>query len=581
MRVFGIAGDQYEWLDWSPVTFVFWGPGEPNNANGEEQCVQMNRHRGNWNDVNCARTNAGYLCKKYPGADHTPPPPTQPWMGYCPDGWKLFRNKCFRFKGHKHENANWSSARNWCKSENAELAVIDNQFENDFVSSYLLELHWPAWIGLTDSLVEGGFGWSDGVSPVLYTNWADKEPNNNEGLEHCTAMIHNHLVSGRWNDDMCSKEQSWVCSMKKSSSIPPPPTKNPCKSGYISWYKNCYKLVEEPKTWDAAQTACKQEGGNLASIDVSYEQAFVAGAMLEGKTDAWIGLRRTDSSLFKWIDGWPVFFTHWGPGEPSNHQTEGCVSMHGDRFFHGTWNDTDCMSGKAYICKITTESPPATPPPGDGKCLPGWAPYGRYCYFIYNEAQGFSWPESRHYCQLAKGDLVSIHSRAEMEFLIKLNTKKIHNVWIGLTRDNNFGWSWSDLNSLAFLNWAANEPNEAFHPGDVGRENCVEMYPDGLWNDNNCVQKRGFACRHRQYYTTDDSGGIVIPTDAPAISSAGLVAGAVIGAIVVSAIIIALLYYAFSIKGVKLSVPSFPKRMGRTIDVPTFNNPNFAGESET
>ncbi|XP_038845355.1 macrophage mannose receptor 1 [Salvelinus namaycush] len=583
MYVFGIAADQYQWVDWSPVTYVFWGPGEPNNANGEEQCVQMNRHQGNWNDVNCARTNAGYLCKKYPGEDHTPPPPTQPWTGYCPAGWMLFRNKCFMFQGHKHGmKANWDSARSWCQSKGAELAVIDNQYENDFVSSYLRDLKLPTWIGLTDSLVEGGFGWSDGVSPVLYTNWADKEPNNNGGREHCTAITHNHLVSGRWNDDLCTEEHSWVCSMKKSSSMAPPaPTQNPCPSGYVSWYKNCYKLVEEPKTWEAAQVACEQEGGNLASVDMSYDQAFVAGAILQGKADAWIGLRRKDdSSSYKWTDGWTVFFTHWGPGEPSNHKAEGCVSMHADPIFHGTWNDTDCNSAKAYICKTSSESPPPTPAPGDGKCLFGWVPYGRYCYFVYNGPQGYSWPEARHYCQIVRGDLVSIHSRAEVEFITKMNYTREHNVWIGLTRDNNFGWSWTDMQALAFLNWAPNEPNEAFHQGDVGRENCVEMYPDGQWNDNNCVQKRGYACRHRQYYTTD-GGGIVIPTDAPEASSAGLIAGAVIGAIVVFTLIFGLLYYVFSIRGVKLSDVSFPTRTGRSVDVPAFNNPNFGGESET
>lgn len=50
--------------------------------------------------------------------------------------------------------------------------------------------------------------------------------------------------------------------------------------------------MEEPATWDAAQAACKDQGGNLASIDMSYDQAFVAGAVLQGKADAWIGLKR-------------------------------------------------------------------------------------------------------------------------------------------------------------------------------------------------------------------------------------------------------------------------------------------------
>lgn len=139
------------------------------------------------------------------------------------------------------------------------------------------------------------------------------------------------------------------------------------------------------------------------------------------------------------------------------------MAIHGGRIFHGTWNDTKCDLAKPYICKISSgtprklaalalhpktttasyrsphlaERPPPTPAPGNGMCLPFWHPYGRYCYQVYDGQQGFSWPDSRHYCQSIRGDLASLHSRAEVEFVRNLNYTKYHNVWIGLTRDSN------------------------------------------------------------------------------------------------------------------------------------------------
>lgn len=61
----------------------------------------------------------------------------------------------------------------------------------DFVASYLRDLVVPVWIGLSDRLHEGKFAWSDGVSPVLYTNWADKEPNNADGqvTNYCYVVL--------------------------------------------------------------------------------------------------------------------------------------------------------------------------------------------------------------------------------------------------------------------------------------------------------------------------------------------------------------------------------------------------------
>ncbi|KAK0140766.1 Macrophage mannose receptor 1 [Merluccius polli] len=559
LRQFGVTGGQYMWLDMSPMVYTHWAGGEPNNANDEEQCGQMNRHQGGWNDANCGRAGAGYVCKKLPGEHHTPAPPTPAWQGNCPPDWLRFQNKCFLFKGQKDDiRANWSSARDWCKGQGGNLAVIDDQYENDFVSSYLKDLERPAWIGLSDKLAENQYAWVDG-RPVLYTNWDSNEPNNHGGAEHCVAMTHSYLVSGRWNDAACSADWSFVCYRMKSSGVgPQPPIENPCPEGYVSWNLNCYRLVQQPDTWERAQQDCVTQGGNLASIDMSYDQAFVAGAVLQGRADAWIGLRRKNTS-YSWTDGWPVLFTQWGPGEPSNHVGEGCVSMHASRFFHGTWNDTKCDDAKPYICKISSELPPPTPAPGNGKCRPYWEPFGQYCYFVRNGGKGSSWPEAQHRCNQARAELVSIHTRAEMVFLLQHNFTK-HHVWIGLTRDRNLGWGWTDNTGLDYVNWADGEPNEAFHPGDAVDENCVEMYPDGRWNDNNCLQKRGFACRYHQV--------------------AGQIAGGVIGAVVVIALMAAAVYYA-KVRGVKLSGGLLPTSTQQTVDVPAFTNPNFADESES
>ncbi|XP_062410864.1 macrophage mannose receptor 1-like [Sardina pilchardus] len=588
MHMLGIASGQYAWVDGSPVTYVHWGPGEPNNANGEEQCVQMNRYPGSWNDVNCGRDIAGYVCKKFPGDNHTPVPPTPAWDGNCPEGWMLIGSKCYLVKGPDRNNqnnfkANWTTARKWCKDNGGDLAIIDSHYENDFVASYLRDLVKPVWIGLTDSLHEGGFAWADGVSPVRYTNWADKEPNNHNGKEHCAAMTHTHHQAGRWNDDSCTQEYGWVCSQKKSSGLPP--AKNPCKEGYISWFNNCYKLEFEPKSWEAAQVACQEDGGNLASVDMSYDQAFISGAVLQGRPDAWIGLRKkADSDSYTWSDGWPVFFTHWGPGEPTNIKGEGCVAIHSPvGYFYGTWNDTACDVAKPYVCKISSDKPPPTPAPGDGKCLPGWRKYGRYCYLVYDAQKGFSWSEARHVCQEYSADLASIHSRAEIEFIRQWNYTKYHHLWMGLTRDSSYGWAWTDKTSVGYVNWAPGEPNVIIHDGELVREDCVEMYHDGRWNDNNCGLKRGFICQHRQYYFTDDNGGIIIPTDPPPpLGNAGVIAGAIIGAIIFVGLIGGLLYYAVNVRGVKLSFPSLPYRDKSGVGVPTFTNPNFGGgESET
>lgn len=67
----------------------------------------------------------------------------------------------------------------------------------DFVASYLKDLQRPTWIGLSDLLVENQYAWSDGVSPVRYTNWNEKEPNNAGGT------VRSDLKNTKWTVQIC------------------------------------------------------------------------------------------------------------------------------------------------------------------------------------------------------------------------------------------------------------------------------------------------------------------------------------------------------------------------------------------
>lgn len=51
------------------------------------------------------------------------------------------------------------------------------------------------------------------------------------------------------------------------------------------------------------------------------------------------------------------------------------------------------------------------------ECEPSWQPFQGHCYRL--QAEKRSWQESKKVCVRAGGDLLSIHSMAELEFVTK------------------------------------------------------------------------------------------------------------------------------------------------------------------
>ncbi|XP_078681693.1 uncharacterized protein LOC144916440 [Branchiostoma floridae x Branchiostoma belcheri] len=124
----------------------------------------------------CVNKDGGYTCTCSPG-----------WTGKncqqmnkdvlrkCRDGWTQRNNHCYKLST---ESADWNTAHQWCKSEGANLASIQNLAENNVIKDIISKASAGlpvVWLGLRDLNKGGQWKWTDG-SRVSYTNWAPNEP---------------------------------------------------------------------------------------------------------------------------------------------------------------------------------------------------------------------------------------------------------------------------------------------------------------------------------------------------------------------------------------------------------------------
>merc|ERR1719419_1492186 len=95
------------------------------------------------------------------------------------------------------------------------------------------------------------------------------------------------------------------------------------------------------------------------------------------------------------------------------------------------------------------------------------------CYRVSESKM--SWVDALDYCRDISGDLASIHSTEENEFLNSMGCY----CWIGLNDIDNEGeFVWSDGSDVDFLHWRGGEPNNA-----GGEEHYAHLNEKGYWND--------------------------------------------------------------------------------------------------
>ncbi|XP_030059123.1 pulmonary surfactant-associated protein A [Microcaecilia unicolor] len=97
--------------------------------------------------------------------------------------------------------------------------------------------------------------------------------------------------------------------------------------------------------------------------------------------------------------------------------------------------------------------------------------------------------KSKETCEKVGGQIVAPKNEDENKATLEIVTKFNRYAYLGIVDSNSIGqFNYIDGNPLNYTNWRTNEPN------GNGKENCVEMYTDGLWNDKKCNQYRLTIC---------------------------------------------------------------------------------------
>ncbi|KAK6466249.1 macrophage mannose receptor 1-like isoform X1 [Huso huso] len=180
-----------------------------------------------------------------------------------------------------------------------------------------------------------------------------------------------------------------------------------------------YHFVKDEKSWFDAQSYCRENHTDLATIESQEETEKVLN-ISAGLINAWIGLYY-DKENWQWSNGDNVSYYNW-------KSSLSCISVDSN----GEWVDSDCHSNRySFICYNETSER----------------------YILIEQLK--TWYEALQYCREHHTDLVSVKNEDEnKEIKEKANGNP---VWIGLF---NNPWKWSDGgDNYTPQNWSENQPD--------------------------------------------------------------------------------------------------------------------------
>ncbi|XP_017584695.1 PREDICTED: macrophage mannose receptor 1 [Corvus brachyrhynchos] len=420
-------------------------------------------------------------------------------FGNCPlkdtthsNFWKTNPVTETRYQINSESLLTWHQARKSCQQQNAELLSIADLREEMYLLGLTSDLGINAklWTGLYNAL-DSGWQWTGG-SPFRYLNWAPGSPSVESGKICGTFQGRN----GKWENQVCDRKLGYICQKRNTSldffTITSGDSRHfKCPREWVPYAGHCYRIYRTAKIWKEAQSSCRKEDGELASIHNIEEYSFTVSQLgYKPDDELWIGLNDFRvQRYFEWSDGTPVTYTKWHHGEPTHTWNKAnCILMKGE---DGSWADSACEMKFGYICKRN----PLAEEPGEVEvtypgCQKGWMKHGFYCYSLVQLPATFS--EAKKVCEENKGYLATVRDRYEQAFLTSIiGFKPEKYFWIGLSDVEEHGtFRWASGDPVTFTHWNVGMPG--------GESGCVAMATGtsaGLWDILNCEETNTFLCK--------------------------------------------------------------------------------------